>query len=154
MQSYSSFLYIKGVIINQLPIPTMYSLQRKISVLLFIVILTPSYGNEITNYSCLLVGEVEQPPASEFDEAPAFPGGEIALQKFIVDSIVRPKQLVDSGITGRVIVQITINEEGFVENVNVLGSIHPLLSKAALDVINKLPQWEPAKKWLTCKGAI
>ena len=77
---------------------------------------------------------------------PQFPGGNAALMKFIAENYQYPTTLQDSNIVGRVIVQFTIDKEGYVVEPKVVRSLHPDLDKEALRVIRLLPQWKPASQ--------
>ncbi|MCP4146811.1 MAG: energy transducer TonB, partial [bacterium] len=51
-------------------------------------------------------------------------------------SPVYPKKALDSGIEGRVILEILLNPKGYVDNITVVTG-HPLLRKAAADAVKK-----------------
>jgi TonB family protein len=74
-----------------------------------------------------------------------FPGGEVALQKFISDSVRYPVEAAQKGIQGRVPVTFTINRDGSVSDIIVSKSIDPLLDAESIRVIRLLPKFIPAK---------
>ena len=46
------------------------------------------------------------------EELPAFPGGEVALMRFLSDNMKYPKVARESGIQGRVVVQFVVGSDG------------------------------------------
>jgi TonB family protein len=74
---------------------------------------------------------------------PKFPGGDEALRNFIFNAVDYPKIAREKGIQGKVYVQFVITTEGKVASAKIPKSVHPLLDREALRVINKMPDWEP-----------
>ncbi len=79
----------------------------------------------------------------EYEIMPQFPGGEREMYNFISRNIVYPKKAIRKGIKGRVFTKFIIDDNGYVKDAEISRSLHPLLDKAALDVINKMPKWQP-----------
>ena len=77
------------------------------------------------------------------EELPAFPGGEIALMRFLSDNMKYPKVARESGIQGRVVVQFVVGSDGSIGNAKVIRSINPYLDKEALRVVSVMPRWKP-----------
>jgi periplasmic protein TonB len=75
------------------------------------------------------------------DQMPEFPGGEKALRKWITTNLKYPKIAADKGIKGKVYVNFVVEKDGSISNAHVVNSVHPLLDKEALRVINSLPRW-------------
>ena len=76
------------------------------------------------------------------EQMPVFPGGQDSLMKFIGKNTIYPSDAKAKKITGRVFVTFVIGKTGKVEDVEILKGTHPQLDQAALDVINKLPDFE------------
>ncbi len=74
-----------------------------------------------------------------------FPGGPKALLLYLKNNTNYPKEAEKQNISGKIYVQVTINEVGEIINPIILKSIHPLLDKEALRVIREMPNWIPAK---------
>ncbi|MBR4267660.1 MAG: energy transducer TonB [Bacteroidales bacterium] len=74
---------------------------------------------------------------------PEFPGGEIAVRKFIAEHIRYPKLAMDNDIQGTVFVRFVIDESGKVTNVEILRGVDPLLDEEAVRVVKSLPDWKP-----------
>ena len=77
------------------------------------------------------------------EELPAFPGGEVALMRFLSDNMKYPKVARESGIQGRVVVQFVVGSDGSIGNAKVIRSIDPYLDKEALRVVSVMPRWKP-----------
>lgn len=74
---------------------------------------------------------------------PEFPGGDSAFHKYITDNLKYPEEAKEKGLSVRVFVQFTVNEEGNVENVKIARGIDPALDKEALRVVKSMPKWTP-----------
>ena len=80
-------------------------------------------------------------------EFPAqFNGGQVGLQTWLADNLVYPKEAAAQKIEGRVIVKLTIDRGGNVTSPVILRSADPILDKAAIKLVKKMPKWTPAKK--------
>lgn len=78
--------------------------------------------------------------------APAFQGGESALDDYVNDNIKYPGQAMDHGIEGKVMVHFIVDEHGNVTNVSTLGEpIGYGLEDEAVRVIGASPKWIPGK---------
>lgn len=76
----------------------------------------------------------------------SFPGGMDGLQKFIVENLEYPQIAVDTGIKGIVVVNFVVDKNGNVRNPKITKSVHPLLDEAAINVVNKMPSFEPGEQ--------
>lgn len=80
------------------------------------------------------------------EDMPEFPGGEMALRKYIANNIEYPQVAQDNGIQGKVYVTFVVSKDGSVANAKIARGIDPALDKEALRVVNSLPKWEPGKQ--------
>ncbi len=80
------------------------------------------------------------------EEMPEFPGGELALRKFIATSIKYPVVAQEHGVQGKVYVSFVVGKDGFVERARVARGVDPQLDAEALRVVNKMPAWKPGKQ--------
>ncbi|WP_321287863.1 energy transducer TonB [uncultured Sunxiuqinia sp.] len=80
------------------------------------------------------------------EEMPEFPGGELALRKFLANSIKYPVVAQENGVEGKVYVSFVVGKDGYVTNARIIRSVDPSLDKEALRVVNSLPQWNPGKQ--------
>ena len=77
------------------------------------------------------------------DQLPEFPGGILAMMKFLSTNIKYPVEAQKKGISGRVIVQFVIMEDGTLEQAKVIRGVDPLLDEEALRVVKSMPKWKP-----------
>lgn len=77
---------------------------------------------------------------------PQFPGGQIAMMKYIMENIKYPKQAMKEGIQGRVTVRFIVEKDGSISDVKPILSVHPLLNKEAVRVVKSMPKWTPGKQ--------
>ena len=78
-------------------------------------------------------------------DAPEFPGGRQALQKFITSNMEYPSDALRDSIKGRVLVQFTVEKDGSITDIEVLKHVHPLLDKEAVRIVSGMPRWIPGK---------
>ena len=80
------------------------------------------------------------------EEMPEFPGGNIALFRWISKAIKYPVIAQENSISGRVYLNFVVNKQGCIENIKVTRGVDPSLDKEAIRVINKMPKWIPGKQ--------
>jgi len=84
----------------------------------------------------------------ECDVRPTFMGSsnpQTFLSKWVYTYLRYPKQAVDNGIQGKVLVGFTIDENGKVGDVRVLKGVDELLDAEAVRVVSASPDWKPGK---------
>ena len=77
---------------------------------------------------------------------PQYPGGQIAMLKYIMENIKYPEQAMKKGIQGRVAVSFIVEKDGSISDVKPVLSVHPLLNKEAVRVVESMPKWTPGKQ--------
>ena len=77
---------------------------------------------------------------------PQYPGGQIAMMKYIMENIKYPKQAMKERIQGRVTVRFIVEKDGSISDVKPILSVHPLLNKEAVRVVESMPKWSPSKQ--------
>ncbi len=93
--------------------------------------------------------EEEEEEAQVFfivEDMPEFPGGDLALRKFIANAIKYPVIAQENGIQGKVYVTFVVGKDGRVTNAQIARGVDPSLDKEALRVVNNLPTWKPGKQ--------
>jgi len=81
------------------------------------------------------------------EENASFMGGDLnTFSTWVSEHIQYPAQASEAGITGKVIVQFSVNREGKVVGAKVIRSVHPSLDNEAIRVIMTSPKWQPAKQ--------
>jgi len=73
---------------------------------------------------------------------PEFPGGSAALMKFMQENIKYPAESAKRKEQGRVIVGFVVEKDGSLGTIQILKGVTPLLNKAAIDMVKKMPKWE------------
>jgi len=73
-----------------------------------------------------------------------FPGGQMSLQKFIVDNLIYPEESLRNNIEGEVIIQFQISPDGTPNDFRITSGLNKECDEAALKVINEMPKWRPA----------
>ena len=91
---------------------------------------------------------IEEPdvPFTIVEDMPEFPGGEIALRKYIAEHIRYPELAKDNDIQGTVYLRFVVDKNGDVTDVTVVRGVDKLLDDEALRVIKSLPKFTPGKQ--------
>ena len=97
----------------------------------------------VVNYAQDEKEEEEEQVFYIVEEMPEFPGGELALRKFLANAIKYPVIAQENGIEGKVYVSFVVGKDGQVTNARVVRSVDQSLDKEALRVVNSLPSWKP-----------
>ncbi len=77
---------------------------------------------------------------------PTFPGGNMALMKYIRDNTRYPAEALQAGISGVVVIQFTVEADGSITNATILTSPNKSLSDEALRVVHNMPDWIPGEE--------
>ena len=80
------------------------------------------------------------------EQMPMFPGGEMALMKYLQSHINYPPEAAKNNIGGRVIVQFIVDETGQVGEVKVLRHVSEEIDAEAVRVVKTLPKFEPGRQ--------
>lgn len=90
---------------------------------------------------------VEETVYQSVEEQPEFPGGMMALTRYLADNIKYPRVSRDNKSQGKSAVRFTVNADGSISDAEILRSAGDMyLDKEALRVISEMPKWEPGKK--------
>ncbi len=77
------------------------------------------------------------------EQHPSFPGGTTAMMEWIANHLRYPKQYAEGGITGKVIVQFTVDKRGRVRDAVIVRSLDPLCDREAIRLVLSMPRWIP-----------
>lgn len=80
------------------------------------------------------------------EEPAEFPGGDLALLKYIHDHVDYPMIARENGVQGKVLIQFIVDEEGNATKAEIVRSVDANLDKEALRVIKTLPKFKPGKQ--------
>ena len=93
--------------------------------------------------------EEEEEEAQVFfivEDMPEFPGGELALRKYIANAIKYPVIAQENGIQGKVYVTFVVDKDGSISDARIARGVDAALDKEALRVVGTLPKWKPGKQ--------
>jgi len=107
-------------------------------VILFILAIFPSVAKAQSSG--------EQTPFVAVEEMPQFPGGDVALLKYIAKNTQYPEEAKDKNIQGKVIVKFCVTATGGISQITILQSVNPELDREAIRVVKTLPTFIPGKK--------
>ncbi|MFA9391644.1 MAG: energy transducer TonB [Prolixibacteraceae bacterium] len=91
-------------------------------------------------------GEEENEVFIIVEDMPEFPGGELALRKWIGSNIKYPVIAAENGIQGKVYVTFVVDKDGSISNARIARGVDPSIDQEALRVVNNLPKWKPGKQ--------
>jgi len=80
------------------------------------------------------------------DKMPEYPGGKKAMFAYITKNMKFPDSAREKNISGVVVVNCVINEEGEITNIRLRRKINPQLDREAMRLIKAMPNWEPGRK--------
>lgn len=86
---------------------------------------------------------IERHPELNKERMPSFPGGASQLASYLSNETNYPYEAFNNKIQGRVIVTFMVERDGSISDAEIIRSIHPLLDKEALRVVNNMPKWIP-----------
>lgn len=78
------------------------------------------------------------------DVAAKYPNGIKGIHELISKKLIYPEDAIDASIEGRVLVVYMVDVDGFVKNVRVHSSAHPILDREAVRIIESMERWIPA----------
>ena len=77
---------------------------------------------------------------------PAFPGGQKALETFLLKNIQYPAEASDNGVEGTVNINFSVDENGKIYTPKVISpKLGYGLEEEALAALNKMPKWTPGR---------
>jgi len=79
------------------------------------------------------------------ERMPEFPGKQEGLNNFLSQNLHYPQKEWDAGISGKVYISFTVDQEGYVNNIRELRGIPggPGLTQEAIRVVKLMPKWKP-----------
>ncbi len=79
------------------------------------------------------------------EEMPAFAGGPAAFQKFLRDKLRYPEEALRKGVSGKVHVSFTVDEQGRILDPQVVRGLGAGLDEEALRLVRIMPWWTPGR---------
>ncbi|MBE0648673.1 MAG: TonB family protein [Bacteroidales bacterium] len=84
--------------------------------------------------------------ATTIDVYPRYPGGDEARLFYLRRHVTYPKEAVDKGIEGVVMVVFVVEVDGTVTNVKLLQGIGGGCDEEAVRITREMPKWSPGKR--------
>ncbi len=88
--------------------------------------------------------EINTPVGRIMETMPEFPGGPEAFVDYLKNELHYPENCRRDSISGVVIIEFDIEENGKVTNVTAKNKVHPDLDAEAIRVIQNTPDWKPS----------
>ncbi|MBQ7941862.1 MAG: TonB family protein [Muribaculaceae bacterium] len=79
------------------------------------------------------------------EQMPQFPGGYVALMKYLNENINYPQVAFENGVQGCAIVQFVVTKNGTIGEVKIIRSVDRDLDKEAVRLCKSLPKFIPGK---------
>lgn len=79
------------------------------------------------------------------EQGPEFPGGEDSLKAYLANNLRYPYRVLSNEISGSVIVNFIVNENGEISNTKVARGIERECDEEAVRLIKNMPFWIPGK---------
>ena len=98
-----------------------------------------------------VITQPEPPKAEEnrvfevVEQMPAFPGGDVALMRYLQENVHYPTIALENDVQGRVVVGFVVEKDGSITDVRVIKSRDPALDHEAVRVVKSMPRWTPGK---------
>jgi protein TonB len=104
-------------------------------------------GVDIAELNNMIVEEdTTSQPFLIVEQMPEFPGGDLALRKFLANSVKYPEIAQENGVQGKVFINFVVDTNGGISNVKVARGVDPSLDKEAMRVVKSMPKWIPGKQ--------
>ena len=117
---------------------TRKNVSLKVALMMFVLLFSFMTSTAQTKKNDMLFSVVEV--------MPQYPGGQIAMMQYLMKNIKYPEQAMKEGIQGRVTVRFIVEKDGSISDVKPVLSVHPLLNKEAVRVVESMPKWTPGKQ--------
>ncbi len=76
-------------------------------------------------------------------QMPEFPGGKLALRKYVAENVEYPALARNNGVQGTIFLRFEVKSTGYIGKVEIQKGVHLLLDNAAIKVVKSLPKFKP-----------
>jgi len=80
------------------------------------------------------------------EEMPEFPGGDLAMRRFLVENGGYPTSMLNKEIEGKVYVTFVVDYEGNTTSIRIAKGLDETLDKVAVYVVSNFPKWKPGRQ--------
>lgn len=88
---------------------------------------------------------IETMSIASVDVPPSFPGGEIAMMKFLKKNLKFTSLAIENGISGKVYVSFVIDENGKPVEISIMRSLGFGMDEEVARVVGMMPIWSPGR---------
>lgn len=79
------------------------------------------------------------------ESPPEYPGGHTEMINFIQNKLKYTKEAKDKKISGKVYIEVVVNEDGSLSEIKVAKGLGFGLDSVAINIIRQMPKWIPSK---------
>ena len=101
---------------------------------------------QVTIEDTVVENKVEEEIFVFVEENPVFPNGEENMYKYLGSNIKYPKDALENGIQGTVVVKFVVEKDGTISNVKAIRKIGGGCDEEAVRVVKRMPRWKPGKQ--------
>jgi periplasmic protein TonB len=80
------------------------------------------------------------------DIQPEFPGGINGFKEFLSKNLKYPSAAQSAGVSGKVFLQFTVNQDGSLDNISAIKGIGFGCDEEAIRVMKLMPSWKPGRQ--------
>jgi TonB family protein len=102
-----------------------------------------------TELTLMTVAPVIESNSEEFfivEDMPEFPGGDLAMRRFLMENAGYPFSMLNKEIEGKVMVTFVVDSDGNTTNIRVAEGLDETLDKVAVYVVSNFPKWKPGRQ--------
>ena len=98
---------------------------------------------EVISSKCFNYNGKEMSYQYDYLIMPEFRGGEDKMSKFIQRHVKYPAKSYEKGISGKVEVQFTVNQDGSISDIKILRGVNKEYENEAIRLVKAMPKWYP-----------
>jgi TonB family protein len=120
--------------------PHTFLLRRFYFIILALAIsmMTQAQSDTTNQFEMELIGVVEK--------MPTFPGGDEARMRYTNSNAIYTQAARDASVSGIVYLTFIVEADGSIKEARVMKGVHPDLDSISLDLINRMPNWNPGEQ--------
>ena len=80
------------------------------------------------------------------EELPEFPGGAVAMMKWLTRNLRYPNSAQQRKVQGRVVAQFIVNTDGSLSDISIVQPVESTLDREAMRVLRLMPKWKAGQQ--------